>query len=661
MMQLRAARAAKERRHIVGDQIGQAVEGKLVYIPFAEFEKVRNAPWSREKRVALFADMCRLNALYMIARAGSGHIGSSFSSMEIFSWMLLEELDLGTKPTEGKDLFFSSKGHDAPGYYAVLMGMGRLEFDLVHKLRKIDGLPGHPDVHTPNIITNTGSLGMGVSKAKGMIHANRLAKRDARVVVLTGDGELQEGQFWESLVSAANHNLHELIVIIDHNKLQSDTFVKNVSDLGDLDGKLAAFGWRVERCDGNDVDVLAKTLTDMKDDPRPKVIIADTVKGKGVSFMEHTSLDSDVDMYRFHSGAPDASSYQKAVGEITDRIAAAVEELGGDDIAYDFIVREPAPALPETAQKLIPAYTAALLQQAEKHDNLVALDADLILDTGLIPFREAYPERFIECGIAEQDMVSMAGGLALGGALPIAHSFSCFLTSRPNEQIYNNATEKTKVVYVGSLAGVLPGGPGHSHQAVRDIASLGGIPDMVMVEPCCAAEVAPLLDWCVNEAKGSSYMRLTSIPYDIPFTLPADYKAIKGQGTVLMDGQSVAIIAHGPVMTSNAVRAATQLADAGTSVKVINMPWLNTVCGEWLSQAVAGCSAVLTLDNHYMDGGLSDAVGRALESYPVAGLKASRLGVPDVPPSGTNPEVLDAVGLSVEHIAVRTAALAEVR
>ncbi|SNZ20142.1 transketolase C-terminal domain-containing protein [Cohaesibacter gelatinilyticus] len=645
----------------MGDQIGQAVDGKLVYIPFAEFEKVRKAPWSREQRVAVFADMCRLNALYMIARAGSGHIGSSFSSMEIFSWMMLEELELGTIPTEGNDLFFSSKGHDAPGYYAVLMGMGRLEFDLVHKLRKIDGLPGHPDVHTPNIITNTGSLGMGISKAKGMIHANRLAERDARVVVLTGDGELQEGQFWESLVSATNHKLHELIVVIDHNKLQSDTFVKNVSDLGDLDAKLAAFGWRVERCDGNDVAVLAQTLADMKDDPYPKVIIADTVKGKGVSFMEHTSLDSDVDMYRFHSGAPDANSYQKAVGEITDRISAAIADLGGDDIAYDFIVREPAPALPETAQKLIPAYTEALLQQAGKHPNLVALDADLILDTGLIPFRETFPERFIECGIAEQDMVSMAGGLALGGALPIAHSFSCFLTSRPNEQIYNNATEKTKVIYVGSLAGVVPGGPGHSHQAVRDIASLSGIPDMVMVEPCCAAEVAPLLDWCVNEAKGSSYIRLTSIPCDIPFALPEDYEAVQGQGTVLVDGDTVAIVTHGPILTGNAVRAAEQLTEAGISTKVINMPWLNTVDGSWLAQALAGCTALLTLDNHYMDGGLSDAVGRALECDPVVGLKVSRLGVSDVPPSGTNSEVLDAVGLSVEHIAARATALAEVR
>src|SRR5690606_15430229 len=149
--------------------------------------------------------------------------------------------------------------------------------------------------------------------------------------------------------------------------------------------------------------------------------------------------------------------------------------------------REPAPqsASDGGTHRLVAAYGRALLDQAERHPELVVLDADLVLDTGLIPFRERYPERFVECGIAEQDMVSVAGGMALRGALPVVHSFACFLSARPNEQIYNNATERTRVVYVGSLAGVVPGGPGHSHQAVRDIAALGGVPGLIMLEPSC--------------------------------------------------------------------------------------------------------------------------------------------------------------------------------
>lgn len=634
----------------MGDQIGQAVEGTLYYIPFSEFQRIRTADLPREQRAAIMADMCRLNALYMIARAGSGHIGSSFSSMDMFTWLLTEELKIADSPLSSGDVFFSSKGHDAPGYYAVLMAMGKLPFDLVHKLRRIDGLPGHPDVGTPGIVTNTGSLGMGVSKAKGMVWANRLAGRSGRVVVLTGDGELQEGQFWESLVSAANHSLHEITVVIDHNKLQSDTYVNNVSNLGDLEAKLRAFGWRVERCDGNDIAAFAKTFAALEGDLRPKVIIADTIKGKGVSFMEHTSLDSDVAMYRFHSGAPDASSYRLAAQEIMARLLQCFVDADIPAIEAETIER-PVTAPPSaTAQRLIPAYTRALLEQAEKHQNLVALDADLILDTGLIPFREKYPQRFIECGIAEQDMVSTAGGMALKGLLPVVHSFACFLSSRPNEQIYNNATEHTKIIYVGSLAGVVPGGPGHSHQAVRDISALAAMPGMTLVEPCCEEEVGLLLDWCVNDAPGSSYLRLISLPWEIPYNLPQGYRPKAGHGVTLLEGSDVTIITYGPVLLSAAALAAERLdREKAISVRVVNLPWLNRVDASWLQSMLAGCKQLFCLDNHYLTGGQADAVIRAAAMIG-AGLEIVALGVREVPPSGTNPEVLQAVGLDVDSI-----------
>jgi len=634
----------------VGDQIGQAVEGTLYYIPYPEFQRIRALSLPREQRATILADMCRLNALYMIARAGSGHIGSSFSSMEIFTWLLTEELDIAEGPMSFGDVFFSSKGHDAPGYYALLMAIGKLPFDMVHKLRRIDGLPGHPDVGTPGIVTNTGSLGMGVSKAKGMVWANRLSGRTGRVVVLTGDGELQEGQFWESLVSAANHGLHEITVVIDHNKLQSDTFVKNVSDLGDLEAKLRAFGWRVERCDGNDVVALAKTFAAIEGDYRPKIIIADTIKGNGVSFMEHTSLDSDVAMYRFHSGAPDADSYRKAAQEIMARLLQRFDEAGVTPIEAETVERPATTPPPATAQRLIPAYTKALLEQAEKHPNLVALDADLILDTGLIPFRERFPERFIECGIAEQDMVSIAGGMALKGLLPVVHSFACFLSSRPNEQIYNNATEHTKVIYVGSLAGVVPGGPGHSHQAVRDISALAAMPGMALVEPSCEAEVGPLLDWCVNAAKGSCYLRLVSLPWEVPYHLPGNYQPQLGQGVILAEGDDVAIITYGPVLLTAAMHVRQQIADKfGRNIRIINLPWLNLIDAKWLQSAIAGCRRVFCLDNHYVVGGQGDAVIRAAATFS-HDAEIRVLGVTDVPPSGTNQEVLKAVRLDVDTL-----------
>ncbi|MEI9964325.1 MAG: 1-deoxy-D-xylulose-5-phosphate synthase N-terminal domain-containing protein [Caulobacteraceae bacterium] len=182
----------------MGDLVGEAVDGELYFIGRPEFERVRRLNAPRAEITALFADMARLNALYMIATAGSGHIGSSFSSMDLFAHLQLNEID----PAKG-DVFFSSKGHDAPGLYAVMMAVGLLDEGLIHRLRRLDGLPGHPDVGTKGIVANTGSLGMGISKAKGFVLAARLKGTPIKVAVVTGDGELQEGQIWESLVSAA--------------------------------------------------------------------------------------------------------------------------------------------------------------------------------------------------------------------------------------------------------------------------------------------------------------------------------------------------------------------------------------------------------------------------------------------------------------------------
>src|SRR4030095_13872045 len=246
-----------------------------------------------------------------------GHIGTSFSSLEIMSWLFLNEMRDLDKGDEAGYIFFSSKGHDAPALYSVLIGLGLLPAESLYQLRRLHGLPGHPHVETPYIQANTGSLGMGISKAKGMALANRLAHRERRIFVLTGDGELQEGQFWESLASAVNMRLGEIVAIIDHNKVQSDTWVRKVSDLGDLEAKLRSFGWHVSRCDGHDMAALQRTFRSLDAiTDRPKVIEADTTKGRGVSFMEGAAgLKSDGDLYLFHSGAPPERQYIDGVTE----------------------------------------------------------------------------------------------------------------------------------------------------------------------------------------------------------------------------------------------------------------------------------------------------------------------------------------------------------
>ena len=636
----------------MGDQIGKAVGGELFYIPKDEFTRLLAAKIDPLIKVKLFAGLARINTLYMISRAGSGHIGSSFSSMEIMALLALrrESKEFGTSNL--CETFFSSKGHDAPALYSIWMGLGRLDFELLHELRQLDGLPGHPDVSLEPVVTNTGSLGMGVSKAKGMAFAARLAGSEEQFFVLTGDGELQEGQIWESLISAANHNLANLTVFVDHNKLQSDTLVSKVSDLGDIAGKFSSFGWYVIQCDGNNVSELKRAVAEAEAiEDRPQVIIAHTVKGKGVSFMEHTSLDSDIELYKFHSGAPSDDAYLAALDELVEGVESSFSAEGLERPKLEVVKNQRVtPSIDNS--RLIDAYSDALIAQADKNKDIVALDADLVLDTGLIPFKEKYPDRFLECGIAEQDMVSQAGGIALKGMLPVVHSFACFLSSRPNEQIYNNATEGTKIIYVGSLAGVIPSGPGHSHQATRDIASLGAIPGLTIIEPSCPSEVYSLLDWAVNENERSTYIRLVSVPCEIKYTLPNNHVARKGYGTCIRQGSDAVIIAYGPVLLGQAFAAAGILfEDHDIDVTIINLPWLNYCDRRWLKDAVEDFSLLITLDNHQLQGGLGAMISCILAEENFSNnLDIVRLGLCELPVCGSSDDVLQHHKLDVSSI-----------
>jgi transketolase len=625
----------------------------LHYVPPKEFERLRRLSLKPMDRAALFATCCRINALYMIAQAGSGHIGSSFSSLDIVSWLYLNEL-------QPNDLYFSSKGHDAPGLYAVLLGLGLIPFEQIHRLRRLGGLPGHPDVATPGIVTNTGPLGMGISKAKGMAFAHRAQGKTTRLFVLTGDGELQEGQIWESLAGAVRSGLGELTVIVDHNKIQSDTWVRDVADLGDLEAKFRVFGWKVARCDGHDLSTLATTLRRLRrTSDRPKVLIADTVKGKGVSFMESAAMKTGERFYRFHSGAPDDDSYARALQELAEHAASQLAVLGEPPLQLEMRPRFDRPSA-QGPQRLIPAYSRALLAEAERNPRLVALDADLELDCGLIAFRERFPDRYVECGIAEQDMVSQAGGMALRGLLPVVHSFACFLSTRANEQIYNNATERTKIVYVGSLAGLLPSGPGHSHQSVRDISALASIPGLVLLEPSCEDEVAAAVEYCVRGTAESCYLRLVSIPCQVPYQLPADYRLAEGRGVALTEGEDATLFAYGPVLLAQAYEAAVRLRkEQGVGLTVINLPWLNRVDDSWLLDTIGDCRQVFTLDDHYVAFGQGQMLAARIAALGPPGVVVRQLGLDALPVCGQNSEALVAHELDAGSLARQVAAVVQ--
>jgi transketolase len=608
----------------------------LQLIPRAEFERAGD-------NLALLADMCRANALVGVKRAGSGHLGSSFGGLDIVVHLLWRELNVAVLGWDDpdRDIFFSSKGHDVPGLYAALHALGVIPTERLLRLRRLGGLDGHPDVGVPGIEANSGSLGMGLSKGRGMAWAKRFLGRGGRVVVMTGDGELQEGQNWEAFAAAAHQRVGNLWAIVDRNELQSDKPTEEILALGELESKLRSFGWHVETCNGHDHDALARAFGDMHGAPddMPKVLVAHTTKGRGVSFMEPSD-----EIYRWHAGAPDDKHFERAHAELVTRIRERLPDLRLVPVErLEGAVGEPVSGAKVTGEYVADAYGEELLRLVEENAELVVLDADLASDCRIRAVELEQPQRFVEVGIAEQDLVSMAAGLARQGLLPVVNSFASFLASRANEQIYNQASEGTKVIYALHYAGLIPAGPGKSHQGLRDISLLAALPDMTIVQPANSDETKALLRWAVETAPENVAIRLAIGPS--PRRIELGGEIAPGRGSVLHEGSDAVLFAYGPVMLQEALTAAEKL---DRRVQVVNMPWLNVVDAPWLTEHVEPFEEVFVLEDHAPVGGLGDSLRRALE-----GRAVTVFGVEGWPACGTPLEALRFHGLDGAALADR--------
>ncbi len=408
---------------------------KLYYVPKAELDKITDE--------AVMLDALRLNVLYIVQSAGSGHLGGSLSSLTIMVPLFFG----GMGPD---DVFISSKGHDAPALYAILTAKGIIPFDAIHTFRRPGGLPGHPTIDVPGVLFNTGSLGMGISKANGLAAADLLAGRNRKIHVLVGDGELQEGQNYESIHKLKNN----VFIHIDRNNFQLSIGTK------------------------------ANVLKSYEN-----IIVHRTVKGAGISFMEGNN--------KYHAGALLEGEYMRAADEVGRRLL---------DVGVKIISIEKTPyPRPFPVNVLLKAYSA-IVESLGANEKVVVMDADLEPDCGLTAFKEAYPARFIQCGIAEQDMVSMATGLSAGGFIPVVHSFAAFLCRRANEQIYNACLERRHIVFVGHMAGILPVGPGTSHECKEDVALMRTMPGITICEPRTPEDLRGVMEWAVNEATGPVYV-----------------------------------------------------------------------------------------------------------------------------------------------------------
>ncbi|MGZ4317409.1 MAG: transketolase family protein [Gaiellaceae bacterium] len=626
---------------------------ELALIPREEFERAKAVD-----DLALLADMCRANALVSVKRAGSGHLGSSFSALDIVVHLLWRELNVAELGWDNpsRDVFFSSKGHDVPGLYAALHALGVLPAERLLRLRRLGGLDGHPDLGIPGIEANSGSLGMGLSKGRGMAWGKRFLGHGGRVVVMTGDGELQEGQNWEAFASAAHQGVGNLWAIVDRNELQSDRPTEEVLALGDLEAKLRAFGWHVEACDGHDHAALATAFASMRTAPDdvPKILVAHTIKGRGVSFMEHpAALRADGGTYRWHAGAPDDDAFERAHSELLARVREKLPDLALERVAplEENVSLEGEPESGVGLRRVTDEYVAAaygeeLQRLVAERPEVVVLDADLASDCRIRAVEFEQPSRFIEVGIAEQDMVSMAAGLAREGLLPVVNSFASFLAARSNEQIYNQASEGTKVIYALHYAGLIPAGPGKSHQSIRDVSLLAALPNMTVVQPANSEETRALLRWAVEDAQDNVAVRLAIGPSPRSIELPAVAET-PGRGTVLREGSDALLFAYGPVLLHEALNAAEVL---GTKVQVVNMPWLNRVDPEWLAELVEPFGEIFVAEDHAPVGALGDSLRRHLD-----GRSVTVFGVEGWPACGTPIEALRFHGLDGASLADRIA------
>ncbi|MDP3426896.1 MAG: transketolase, partial [Humidesulfovibrio sp.] len=390
---------------------------------------------------------------------------------------------------------------------------------------------------------------------------------------------------------------------------QSDLAVEHTAPLGDLEAKFAAFGWAAASCDGHDFIALDNALASLEQHPdKPKAVIAMTIKGRGVSFMEHpAALAEGAGFYRWHSGAPSDEVFRLAYDEVASRVAMLAQETGCAS-ALAPLAHYPAPAppaLPAAPPSFVAeAYGRALADLGEARPELVVLDGDLANDCRLRDFQARFPRRFFEIGIAEQDMVSAAGGMALQGLLPVVNSFAGFLASRANEQIYANVCEGTKVIYACHYGGLLPAAAGRSHQSVRDISLLGALPGFLVVEPSDDQDTADLLGYLVNEAQGSSAIRLFLGPSPVDLPFPKHRTLKPGQGTVLVEPGRAIVFAYGPVLLAEGLRAAGLCPDLGLAA----MPWLNLIDDAWLEGILHGVEHVFVLDDHSPVGGLGAAM-----------------------------------------------------
>jgi transketolase len=596
-----------------------------------------------DKGLQRMAQKLRRHCLEMTAEAGSGHPTSCMSCAEIVSVLFFDEMHFDPRDASGRnqDVFILSKGHAAPILWAVLKEAGAISDDLL-TLRRFDSpLEGHPTPRSPWVRVATGSLGQGLAAAAGMAWARKQDGSAGRVYALLGDGEAAEGAVFEAAQYASFNKLDNLCAILDVNGLGQSGPTMYGHDLGIYADRFEAFGWEVAAGDGHDVpelkDVFARAR---RTTGRPFAVVARTLKGKGVSFLE--------DKEGWH-GKPVKKG---------DELAQALAELGDTNI--DLIV--PPRHYPEVGVRppgslevnpsyrpgqevaTREAYGTALAQLAKSSPEVVALDGDTKNSTFSERLKEVAPEQFSEAYIAEQNMVGVALGLASEGRIPFASTFACFLT-RAYDFIRMAAYSNPRhLVLCGSHAGVSIGEDGPSQMALEDLAMMRAVTASTVLYPSDAVSAERLTAEAAR-TPGLVYLR-TSRPKTKVLYRNEEAFPVGGSKTLHKTEKDAVTVIGAGVTVHEAVKAHNLLAREGIAVRVIDAYSIKPLDTEAVRKAAAETRGLVTVEDHSVCGGLGEAVSSALGGA----VRVEILGVRDVPRSGKAAELMKAHGIDAEAI-----------
>jgi len=601
-------------------------------------------------KLDLYRDLARqlrVDSIRCSTAAGSGHPTSSLSAADLIAVLLAGHLryDFGQPENPANDHLIFSKGHASPLVYAMFKAAGAINDDELMTFRKFGSrLEGHPTPILPWVDVATGSLGQGLPIGVGVALAGkRVLEAPYRVWVLVGDSETAEGSIWEAFDRAGHEELANLTAIVDVNRLGQRGPTELEWDMGAYAARVRAFGVDPIVIDGHDLAEIDDAFARARSATRPTAVLARTVKGKGVSFIENKE--------GWHGKALDPEQAKQAIAELGEVRSRTFPVTKPERWDRPSMQRTGSLALKTYAEPIATrkAYGEALAALGAARKDVVVLDAEVSNSTHAEDFKKTAPERFFEMYIAEQQMVAAAVGMQVVDLVPFASTFAAFFT-RAYDFIRMAAISRAQIRLVGSHAGVSIGEDGPSQMGLEDLAMMQAVHGSTVLYPSDGNQTAKLVAQMADR-DGITYMRTTrektAIIYDKGESFPIGGSKVVRGGS---NKDRATIVAAG-ITLHEALKAVDVLAHEDIPVRVIDLYTVKPIDAETLADAARATGGrIVVVEDHWAEGGIGDAVLAALADKGFRDLHYRHLAVRKMPGSGKPAEMLDDAGISTVHI-----------